>query len=88
MPQRWPYPFIVRELVGHMRSFHRAMKASGAAYDQAIGDELDRIDRESPRVWTSETVYSNADTATSQTMTLTSRTEDPLQLSDFTDTTN
>jgi hypothetical protein len=87
MPQRWPYPAIVRDLVNHMRTFHRAMKATGAAYDQGIGDELDRIDQEAPLVWTSETIYSNVDTATSQTTTMISRTEDPLELSDFTDTT-
>jgi hypothetical protein len=85
MPQRWPYPRIVRELVGHMRTYHQAMTASGVAFDNAIGDELDTIDREAPLVWQSETVYSNVDTATSHTVALTSRTQDPLQLSDFTE---
>jgi hypothetical protein len=66
-----------------MREYHEAMKAFGVAFDNAVGDELDAIDREAPRVWESETVYSNVETTTSQTVAMFSRTEDPLELSDF-----
>jgi hypothetical protein len=66
-----------------MREYHKAMKASGVAFDNAVGDELDAIDREAPRVWESETVYGNVETTTSQTVAMFSRTEDPLELSDF-----
>jgi hypothetical protein len=81
--QLWPYPGIVREIVEHMREYHKAMKASGVAFDNAVGDELDAIDREAPRVWESETVYGNVETTSSQTVAMFSRTEDPLELSDF-----
>ena len=81
--QLWPYPGIVREIVEHMREYHKAMKASGVAFDNAVGDELDAIDREAPRVWESETVYGKVETTTSQTVAMFSRTEDPLELSDF-----
>jgi hypothetical protein len=83
MPARWPYPRIVREIVDHMRRYHTAMKEAGAAFDKAIADELERIDREAPRVWTSETIYTDVETSTSATVARISRTEDPLVLSDF-----
>jgi hypothetical protein len=87
--QVWPYPRIVRELVGHMHRYHKTMKAAGILFAASIGYELARIDTEAPLAWPSETIYTgDLNTGSGRPNPLTfNRTSDPLELFDFVEET-